>query len=292
MSTAPDVPALTVDSTNAYRRHVQEAAAFVTDRLANPPVLGLVIDTGRETLPEDVTVNHEWALDTIPHMPHSDAASGTLLAGTTAGRTVLALDGPLALHDGFTARQVAFPVRMMAEAGVNTLLFATTAGSVHPEVAPSDLFLVTDHINFQGVNPLVGPNVEAWGPRFPDMSEPYDPDLRATAQQVALQAGIGLQKGIFFAALGPNLGTQAESRMVRTLGADAVGTGTVPEVIAARHMDVRVLTLALITDRCAPDTSASTTASALAETVDAARPRLRRLLSGIVTAHEEKGVPA
>lgn len=292
MSTDHDAPALTVDSTNTYRRHVQEAAEFVTDHLGHSPSLGLVVDTGRDTLPEDLAIDHEWSLDALPHVPHSETAPSTLLAGTLADTTVLALDGPLALHDGFTARQVAFPVRMMAEAGVNTLLFTTTAGSVHPEVEPSDLFLVTDHINFQGVNPLVGPNVEEWGPRFPDMSEPYDPELRATAQKVALQAGIGLQKGIFFATLGPNLGTQAEYRMVRTLGADVVGTGTVPDVIAARHMDVRVLTLSLITDRCAPDTGAPTTTNAVTEAVDAARPRLRRLLSGIVTAHKEEGVPA
>jgi len=292
MSTAPDPPALTVESTNTYRRHVQEAADDVKDRLTRSPTLGLVLATGRDTLPDAFTVDDEWPLDALPHVPQSEAATGSLVAGTLANTPVLVLDGPLSLHDGFTPRQVAFPIRMLAEAGIDTLLFTATAGSVHPEVAPSDLFLVTDHINFQGVNPLVGPNVEEWGPRFPDMSEPYDPALRKDAERVALQEGIELQKGIYFAVLGPNLGTQAEYRMVRTLGADVVGTGMVPEVLAARHMDVRVLALSVVTDRCSPDAVDPIATSDVKEAVDTACPRLRRLLSGLVAAHEEESVLA
>jgi purine-nucleoside phosphorylase len=197
---------------------------------------------------------------------------------------VVVLDGTLPLHDGFTPRQAAFPVRVLAEAGVETLLFATRTESVHPEVRPSDLFLVTDHVNFQGVNPLVGPNVDDWGPRFPDMSEPYDPELRRTAEQVALREGLRLSKGILFAVLGPDLGTRAECRMARTLGGDVVGATTVPEVITARHMDLRVMTVSVVADRCLPDAVEPAPPGDGTQAVATARPHLRRLLRGVVEA--------
>lgn len=284
MSTAHDAPALTPAATVSYRRHVQEAAAFVQERTTDSPTLGLVLGTGSATRPADLSVEVEWAFDDLPHAPASDESdedSGTLAVGHLAGTPVAVLDGPLSLHGGYTARQVAFPIRMLGEVGVETVLFTNTAGSVHPEVDPADLFLVTDHVNFQGLNPLVGPNVAEWGPRFPDMTAPYDPELRQMAEDVALREGIKLQKGIYFATLGPNLGTQAEYRMVRTLGADVVGTDTVPEVIAARHMDLRVMAVSVIADRCAPDAAEPVSTGKMTEAFDAARPRLRHLLGEI-----------
>jgi purine-nucleoside phosphorylase len=287
MSTAHDAPALTPEATAAYRRHVQDAAAFVRERADRAPTLGLVVGTGSGTCPDALTVESEWAFESIPHFPAAEEG-GTLEVGHLAGTPVAVLDGPLSLYGGYTPRQVAFPVRMFGELGVETLLFTSVAGSVHPEVTPSDLFLVTDHLNFQGMNPLVGSNVDEWGPRFPDMTTPYDPDLRQTAEAAALREGIRLQKGIYFATLGPHLGTQAEYRMVRTLGADVVGTDTVPEVIAARHMDLRVLTVSVISDRCSPDAVEPVSTGEMTAAVEAARPDLRHLLEEIVADADDE----
>lgn len=288
MSTLNESPASTTESTVEYRRRVQEAAAFVREQASIPPSLALILATGRDTRPGPLTVQEEWPLDEIPAFPGSEHQNGALAVGTLEGRPVAVLDGSLSLHDGYTPRQVAFPVRMLGEAGVETLLFANTAGSIHPEMAPPDLVLVTDHLNFQGVNPLVGPNVEEWGPRFPDMSEPYDPELRQAAEQVALRDGIRLQQGIYFAVLGPNLGTRAEYRMVRTLGGDLVGTGSILEVIAACHMDLRVLTVSVVVDRCSPDAVEPTPTGELTEAVEAARPNLRHFLGELVAELEDE----
>jgi len=293
MSTVHDAPPLTVESTRTYRRHVEEAATFFEEAAPSIPSLGLVLEAGLDGLGDAFDAQWTGSIGEVPHVPEvDDDTARTLAVGTLGGTPVVVLDGSLPLHDGFTPRQVAFPIRMLADAGVETVLFANTAGSVHPEVEPGDLFLVTDHVNFQGTNPLVGPNVEEWGPRFPDMSEPYDPELRREAERVALREGISLQKGIYFAVLGPNLGTPAEYRMVRTLGGDVVGTGTVPEVIAARHMDRRVMTVSVIADRCSPDSAESTSTADMTAAVASARPRLRHLLQGVVGALDGADVPA
>lgn len=287
MSTAHDAPALTAESTVAYQRKVQEAATFLRERMSLSPSLGLTVATGRESVLPSLTIEEEWSAEEIPNAPVRSSEPLTLVSGTLSSVPILVVKGPPALHDGFTPRQVAFPVRVLGELSVDTLLTTNTAGSVSSEMAPSDLVLVTDHINFQGVNPLVGPNVEEWGPRFPDMSEPYDPKLRQTADAVALREGIQLHKGIYFSVLGPNLGTQAEYRMVRTLGADLVGTGSVLEVIAARHMDLRVMTLSVITDRCSPDTVQPVSTGQMTEAYDAAQPKLQRLLHEIVASFDD-----
>jgi len=287
MSTAPDAPALTVESTRTYRRHVEEAAAFLRDAAPTLPPLAFVMDAGLEGLGEAFEEQWTGAADALPHFPDTDDdAARTLAVGRLDGTPAVVMDGALSLHDGFTPRQVAFPIRVLAEAGVETLVLAGTAGSVHPEIEPADLFLFTDHVNFQGANPLVGPNVEDWGPRFPDMSDPYAPELRRTAEQVALGAGISLQKGIYFAVLGPNLGTPAEYRMARTLGADVVGTGMVPEVITARHMDLQVMAVAVVADRCEPGATDPVSATEMTEAVAAARSPLRRLLRGVAARGE------
>jgi purine-nucleoside phosphorylase len=287
MSIAHDAPALTAESTVAYQRQVQEAATFLRERMSLSPSLGLTVATGRDSVLPSLTIEKEWSAEEIPNVPVRDAQPLAVLSGTLANVPILVLKGTPTLHDGFTARQVAFPIRMLGEVGADTLLTTNTAGSVASEISPADLVLVTDHINFQGVNPLVGPNVEEWGPRFPDMSEPYDPELRQTADAVALREGIQLHKGIYFSVLGPNLGTQAEYRMVRTLGADLVGTGSVLEVIAARHMDLRVMTLSVITDRCSPDAAQPVPASQMTEACEAAQPQLRRLLHEIVASFDD-----
>ncbi len=215
------------------------------------PSVGLVLEPGIDCFDDRPAQSGPWDLHDLPHAPTvGEGPERTLSVRTFASTPLLVLDGALSLHEGGTPQEVVFPVRVLAQAGVDTLLFVNTSGSVDPVIEPGSLALVSDHINFQGANPLVGPNVEAWGPRFPDMTEAYDAGLRRAAEAAALQHGIKLHEGIYFAMLGPSAGTQAEYRMVQSLGANLVGTGTVPEVIAARHMGVRVLCLSVVTRQC------------------------------------------
>ena len=273
MSTAADASALTADGTAAYQRQVEEAASALPS--LSSPTVGVLHDTAVDPLLDDSAVDTTLPYADIPHFPASD---GTLTVGALDGTSVVELTQHLHLYDGHTPREVTFPVRMLAAAGVDALLLTATAGSVTPQFQRGDLMLLTDHINFQGQNPLVGPNVEDWGPRFPDMTEPYDPALRRTISDVAREDGISLQKGIYLALLGPHEETAAEHRMARRLGADAVGTSLVPEVIAARHMDVRVLGLALLTEQHLTDDGPSTDA----ESLQTARTRLHRLFADAV----------
>ena len=276
MSTAPDSSALTAEGTAAYRQQVEEAASALPPLPS--PTVGILHDTALDDLLAEETVETTVPYADIPHFPTS---GDTLTTGILDGTSVVEVNQQMHLYDGHTPREVTFPVRMLATAGVDTLLLTATAGSVTPQFERGDLMLLTDHINFQGQNPLVGPNVEDWGPRFPDMTEPYDPTLRQGAGDVARDEGISLQKGIYLALLGPNEETTAEHRMARRLGADAVGLSVVPEVIAARHMDVRVLALTLLAEQHLTD-DAPPTSTGDDEPLRAACSHLHRLLTSIV----------
>ena len=281
MSTAADASALTADGTAAYQQQVEEAAAALPS--LSSPTVGVLHDTAVDPLLDDSRVD-----TTLPHadIPHFPAAEGTLAVGTLDDTQVVELRQNLHLYDGHTPREVTFPVRMLAAAGVDTLLLTATAGSVNPQFGRGDLMLLTDHINFQGQNPLVGPNVEDWGPRFPDMTEPYDPALRRATGDAAREEGISLRKGIYLALLGPNEETAAEHRMARRLGADAVGTSVVPEVIAARHMDLRVMAVTLLTEQHLATDGPPAPADTSLQTP---RTQLHRLLSAVVARLDPDG---
>lgn len=254
-----DSPTLSVESTRAYKRKVEKAAAFLRKEGVSLPSVGLLLEPGIDARTECLEIRKEWAFPDLPHFPNreDDRASRRLALCTIGESPVLLVEGTLSLQQGFSPREVVFPVRVLAELGVDRLVCANTAVSVNAAMRPGALVLVHDHINFQGANPLVGPNVEAWGPRFPDMTAPYDSHLRETAHDAAVKRGVNLQEGVYWASLGPNGGTDAEYRMMRTLGADIVGATTVPEVIAARHTDIRVLVLSMVTASCLGDESAS-----------------------------------
>ncbi len=224
--------------------------------------------------------------DEIPHFPLSTVEShhGRLIVGHLSGVPVCALQGRFHLYEGYTPRQVTFPVRVLATLGIDTLFISNAAGGMNPLFRRGDLMLITDHINLQGQNPLVGPNVDDWGPRFPDMSEPYDPELRRLAEEKALELGIKLQQGVYVAVLGPNLETKAEYRFLRLIGADAVGMSTVPEVIVARHMNLRVMAISVITDECFPDALEPLSLEAVLAAAAEAEPRLTRLMKAVVEA--------
>jgi len=278
-----DAAPFSPDATDAYRQRVDAAATALHDRVGAVPERALLLGTGAG-LVEDINVDASCPYAELPHFPSESEAArqGTVVVGTLDGTRVLVLTPPLFLHEGHTPRQVAFPIRMLGVTGVETLISSGRAGGLRPEFGPGDLMLVTNHVNFQGLNPLVGPNVEEWGPRFPDMTDPYAPALQRAAGAIARREGLALRKGVYLAVVGPSLGTGAEHRMMQTLGADAVGIGLVPEVIAARHMGLRVAAVTVITERCAPDAPPQAeTEHTGPELADA---RLQRLLKGLVTA--------
>ncbi len=281
MSSSDTASALTAAATTRYRQQVEAAAEFLAEQTDRLPATALLLGAGDASIPQDVSGGTAIPYADIPHVP--DGADGTVTIGRWNGAPVVVLDAPLPLHDGYTPREAVFLVRTLAVAGVETLLLTGVAGGIRAEVAPGDVMLVTNHINFQGVNPLVGPNIEAWGPRFPDMTEPYDPQLRQIVETAAVQSEGALRKGVYLGVLGPTLGTAAEYRMMRTLGADAVGTGLVPEVIAARHMDLRVLALTAIADRCSTDDQVPVSVDDMQSAAESARPLLRTLLARTVS---------
>jgi purine-nucleoside phosphorylase len=275
---------------DAYRAHVEAAAATLRDALdAHAPDLGtpavaLILGTGLGQLADRIDAAHVMSYDDIPHFPQSTVEShhGRLIAGRLNGVPVLALQGRFHLYEGYNARQVTFPVRVLGTLGVETLLISNAAGGMNPRYRRADLMLIVDHINLQHANPLVGPNVDAWGPRFPDMSEPYDVDLRALAEEVALDEKIRLHQGVYLAVTGPNLETKAEYRFMRQIGGDVVGMSTVPEVIVARHMGLRVMAVSVITDECFPDALEPVVMEDIFAAAATAEPRLTRLVAGVV----------
>jgi purine-nucleoside phosphorylase len=257
---------LTASDTERYRKQVKEAARHLHQQVGDLPSTAVL--TGRTLgLTADVfSVDTSVSYADIPHMPvlqesaeadgtaQGDAAVGRVEVGALAGRSVVALRGRRHGYDGATPREVTFPVRVLGMLGIDTVIVLGGALGLGRNHEGGDLFLVTDHINFQGRNPLVGPNVDAWGPRFPDMSEPYDPALRRGLSQAALDRGIRLHQGTFLAVQGPDRETAAETQMYRTLGADAVGTNLVPEVLVARHMDLRTAALVVLRSVARPTT--------------------------------------
>ncbi len=265
---------------------VEAAAEAVRAATEMAPRLGMILGTGLGRLAEEIDVQVDIPYDDLPHFPISTVEShhGRLLFGTLRGIPVVAMQGRFHLYEGYTPQQVTFPVRVLARLGVETLFLSNACGGMNPHHRRGDLMMITDHINLQGLNPLVGPNVDAWGPRFPDMSEPYDLELRQMTEQKALDLGIKLHQGVYVAVTGPNLETRAEYRFLRAIGADVVGMSTVPEVIVARHMNLRVMAISVITDECFPDALAPVTLEHVLAAAAEAEPKLTALMAAVVEA--------
>lgn len=254
------------------------------------PRIGLILGTGLGKLAERIDVQHIIPYDSLPHFPVSTVEShrGRLLIGTLEGVPVVCMQGRMHVYEGYSAREATFPIRVVAGLGIECLLITTACGGMNPAYRRGELMLLSDHINLQGVNPLVGPNVDAWGPRFPDMSEPYDVALRARAKQIADKRAIKLHEGVYVSVLGPNLETKAEYRFLRTIGADVVGMSTTPEVTVARHMDLRVMAIGVITDECFPDTLQPVTLEEVLEAAGIAEPKLTTIMSDMVASFGEE----
>lgn len=263
---------------------IQAAAKVVRQVAASKPEIGIILGTGLGGLANEIEVKTSIPYQDIPGFPLSTVEShaGRLLLGQLGKRTVVAMQGRFHRYEGYGLGEVTFPVRVMHALGARTLIVSNACGGMNPLWAPGDLVLLSDHINLLGDNPLIGPNDERLGPRFPDMSAPYDPELRALTRTTALELGIVLREGVYVAVPGPNLETRAEYRMLRGMGADVVGMSTVPEVIVAAHEGMRSVGISIITDQCLPDALEPADISRIIDTARRAEPSLTRLISGLV----------
>lgn len=271
-------------SADSTFERVQAAAEVVRARIDVQPEVAIILGTGLGGLAKRIESPVQVPYEEIPGFPLSTVEShaGRLLAGRIGGRPVVAMQGRFHRYEGYSLQQVTFPVRVMHALGAGVLMVSNACGGMHPEWAPGDLMLLADHINLLGDNPLTGPNDDRLGPRFPDMSEPYDPALAALARAVAAEQGTVLREGVYVAVAGPNLETRAEYRMLRLMGADVVGMSTVPEVIVARHEGLRVLGVSIITDQCIPETLEPASLEKILAVAAVAEPKLTSLFAGVI----------
>jgi purine-nucleoside phosphorylase len=251
------------------------------------PSVGIILGTGLGGLAKEIKAEVVIDYADIPHFPLSTVEShhGKLIFGTLGGKSVVAMQGRFHYYEGYTMQQITFPVRVMSAnggLGVKTLLVSNAAGGMNPLFTRGDVVLITDHINLLGDNPLIGPNDDELGPRFPDMSEPYSRELIALAEKIAHESKIKLQRGVFVAVPGPNLETRSEYRFLRGIGADVVGMSTVPECVVAVHMSMRVLGFSIITDECFPDTLKPANLDEIVATAMAAEPKLTAIMKEVV----------
>lgn len=234
---------------------ISEAADYIRQYGMDNPEIGIILGTGLGGLVERLQIDLVLDYKDIPHFPISTVEfhSGKLIYGSMAGKRVLVMNGRFHFYEGYSLEEITFPVRVMKLLGVETLLVSNAAGAVNLSMKKASLMIIDDHINMLPGNPLVGKNIDELGPRFPDMSRPYDQELISKLEKIAKANGIKIQKGVYVAWIGPSLETRAEYRFIKTMGADAVGMSTVPEVIVANHMGMRVAAVSVITDLCDPD---------------------------------------
>jgi purine-nucleoside phosphorylase len=266
------------------RARIDEAAAAVRARSPGDPRVGIILGTGLGGLAAQIESPQTIPYAEIPHFPIStvETHAGQLVLGAVQGVEVVAMEGRFHFYEGYSMQEVTFPVRVMRRLGVKILIVTNAAGGMNPHFELADVILIEDHINLMGDNPLRGKNDDELGPRFPDMSHPYDSALMALAQRTALELGIPCRKGVFVAVAGPCLETRAEYRMLRGMGADLVGMSTVPEVIVAVHAGMRVLGFSIVTDVCLPDALEPVEIQQIIEVAHRGGERLSRLISRLL----------
>jgi purine-nucleoside phosphorylase len=263
---------------------IQEAKNAILTRWKGSPKVGIILGTGLGGLADDIADAMRIPYGEIPYFPTATVEShaGRLVCGALAGKTVMAMEGRFHFYEGYTLKQITFPVRVMKALGCDVLIVSNACGGMNPQWAKGDIMLIEDHINLLSDNPLIGKNDDRLGPRFPDMCHPYDVGLLEMAQRVALEEKIVIHKGVFVAVPGPNLETRAEYRFLRNIGADVVGMSTVPEVIVGVHANMRILGLSVITDMCLPDALEPAYLPDIIATANAAEKNLRVLVKRVV----------
>jgi len=273
------------------KTHIAEAADLIASRWGCAPRVGIILGTGLGAFADQLDIDTCVDYEAIPHFPCSTAPShkGRLVCGSLAGQPVVAMEGRFHLYEGYTAAEVALPVHVLRALGVRLLIVSNACGGLNPHYAKGDIMVIEDHINLMFASPLVGANDEALGPRFPDMSTPYDARLIDQTFEIARQENFAIHRGVYVGVRGPNLETRAEYRLMRTIGGDVVGMSTVPEVIAAAHANLRVLGLATVTNVCLPDALGAASSDDIIAVAAAAEPKLRAIVTGIVAT--EASIP-
>jgi purine-nucleoside phosphorylase len=268
-----------------HKKQVDEAIAWLQDRLTAAPRIALVLGTGLGGIATALEVDIAIAFRDIPHFPQTTATdhAGNLLFGKIYGLDVVIMQGRFHYYEGYSAREITFPVRVFAGIGTEILMTTNAAGGLNPAFAPGTIMLIEDHLNFIGDNPLRGPNINEWGPRFPDFSQPYDRDLIGLAEKCVDRLGMdAVVSGTYVAVPGPGLETPAETRFYRNCGADAIGMSTVPEVMAAKHVGMKVLGLSLIANVNDPDNFQPIVAAEVIARIKETAPRLQKLILAVL----------
>jgi purine-nucleoside phosphorylase len=264
----------------SLRDTIDTAARFLSERTDFRPEFGIILGTGLGGFAEEIESEFSIPFDEVPGFVKSTAAShaGNLVLGKLGGRPVMAMQGRVHFYEGYSMQEVTLPVRVMRAMGCHTLVMSNAVGGMNPHFDPGDIVAVTDHINLMGDNPLIGPNDDELGPRFPDMSQAYDREFVEQVIGISREIGAPVHKGVYVAVAGPNLETAAEYRMLRGMGADIVGMSLVPENLVAVHGGMRVLALSVITDRCLPDALEPANVEEIIAVANAAEPTLRKLV--------------
>lgn len=263
---------------------IQDATHAVRARWKGSPELGIILGTGLGGLAEDVDVETTIPYRDLPHFPEPTVTShaGQLLCGTLAGKSVVVMEGRFHYYEGYSMKQITFPVRVIRALGADRLVVSNVAGAMNPQYELADIVIIEDHINLMADSPLFGVNDDRLGPRFPDMARPYDPELIALSRRLARELGIQTHKGVYVAVAGPNLETRAEYRMLRAAGADVVGMSTVPEVLVAVHGGMGVLGFSVVSDLCLPDALEPVKIETILETAEEGGKKLRRLIHRVI----------
>ncbi len=265
---------------------IRETVNYLKSKITAVPEVGIILGTGLGGLVNEIDIRHTISYREIPHFPVStvDGHQGQLIFGTMAGREIVAMQGRFHYYEGYTMKQISFPVVVMKFLGIRLLVLSNASGGVNPAFEVGDIMVITDHINLMKDNPLIGRNDEEIGTRFPDMSDAYDPEMISKALGIAAQHGIKLQTGVYAAVSGPTYETPAEYRYIRTIGADAVGMSTVPEVIAARHMGLKCFAVSVISDLGVPGKIVEITHKHVIDAARAVEPVMTRIIRGMLSA--------
>lgn len=267
-----------------FKDSINKAVGSIREHTGLVPEVGIILGSGLGGLAKDIDVETEIPYEEIPGFPLSTVEfhAGKLILGTFGRKKCVAMQGRFHVYEGYTLKHIAFPVRVMKFLGAQSLIISNVSGGLNPEFTQGDIMMLTDHINLLGDNPLIGSNDDSVGPRFPDMYNTYDPELISMLETIAESENIPLKKGVYAAMTGPSLETAAEYRMLRIIGADAIGMSTVPEVIAAVHMGMRIAALSVITDMCTPETLKPVNIEEIIKTAGEAEPKLTLMIEKLI----------
>jgi len=270
--------------TKTLKEKLFETADFLNKTIKSVPDVGIILGTGLNGLANEINISQSISYSDIPSFPTStvESHSGNLLFGTISDKNVVAMQGRFHYYEGYSMQEITFPIRVMKQLGVKTLIISNAAGSLNPLFKKGSLMLIDDYINLLATTPLVGEYDSSFGPRFPDMSEPYSQRLISLVEQIALQEKIQIHKGVYAAMSGPCLETRAEYRMLKLIGADAIGMSTIPETIVAKQIGLETIGISILTDECYPDNLKSVTLEEIIAIASSAEPKLSKLVTELI----------